>query len=450
VRLAVGLVALVSLSACGSRSALLEAGGGASGTSGSPGGGGAPSGGGTTAGGGVGNFGGGGTGAIGGTGGTGAVGACDGLFQFGSSILIDQPMPAMDGSPQIAVSSDDGGQLTVALARTPTSGFQRIVHASFRPFESWPAATLGPTFETYVSPQLSTTFALGSGHADHASLLVSHLYSGGELLSFSPVVEPNAASAGPNVTLSSSGTPLFVVKGPAAHHLVADSNGKVLTGHVVVSGAGSFGVTDVILACGLGVSVADAVPYEGGWLVALANEKTAPPVGCSAAANGATRLDVLRVGADGSLDYVTGIEEATPIVRIAMAPHPQGTWIVWRVASGGIVAPIRWARVNVPAASIVGPGDLSNAGDFPLDDFDATALGSRLLVAWGNDPANNPPDLTLSLLGEDGSFAASTFIEPGFFGPLAVQSSPNGLSLVVGWTAGGAAKLARFDCFGAL
>jgi hypothetical protein len=79
-------------------------------------------------------------------------------------------------------------------------------------------------------------------------------------------------------------------------------------------------------------------------------------------------------------------------------------------------------------------------------------MGNRLAVVWGNDPANNPPDLTVSLIEESGDKSSQAVIEPGFFGPLSIAAWPSGNSVVVGWHQaapqgnGNRVSLARFDC----
>lgn len=443
--LGLGVLALLGL-ACGSRSALLDpfAGGGSAGTG---------------ALGGAGGIGGGGGAATGG-GGSGAIGGGSGCF--GLQLLepvaeIERMSGWRDGPPELASSSDDGQQLTVAFVRQPSAGGAReLRHASFAPWLGWPPPLpIAPVHSTFASTELSEAFALGASSDGQIALLVAHSAGPGSFASFAPSVSANASAVGPNVTLQATEAdlPVFVARGPEGHHLVATSDGKMLTGHVVQFAASGFAVNSSPLACGANAAIADAVPWEGGWLVALANEKTAPPPpSCSAAANGPTRLDVAFVGADGSVSHVLGIEEQTPIVRIAAAPHPAGAHLVWRVASGGVVAPIRWARVDVPAAAVIGPADVSGSLDLPLDDFAATSLGSGVAVVWGNDPAGNPPDLTVSVLDELGGVTAIHAMEPPFFGPLAIASAPGGQSLVVGWHEQGPApneatvEVARLDC----
>jgi len=463
VRLSSGIVALaLAITACGSRSRLLESTAGAGGAGATSGSGGSVSGGGTSFGGTGGTSSGGapfgGTG--GGPGGVGGTSNCDGLFLAGEIIEVEHPANVLDGGPRLTASSDDGSRLTTAFIRETlsSSGFRQLVHASFSPWQSWPQAVLGPAFTTFASSELSTEFAVTPTATDRFGLLVAHVTPGApgsEIVSFAPTADPLSSNVGPNLTLSSSGEPVFAAHGPAGYHFVGDSNGKMLMGHVVKYSGASFSVTDVVLSCGLDASVADAVAYPGGWLVALANEPTAPPTGCSAAANGATRLDVVRVGFDGAVSYVTSIANDTPILRLAMAPHPSGAYVTWRVASGGIVAPLRWARIEAETGSVIGPGEISQPFDYPLEWFDAALLGDQLAVVWGNDPANNPPDLTVTVVNAAGGLVTQTVIEPGFFGRLAIAASPFGDSVVVAWhqaapTGSAGVKLARFDCYGAL
>ncbi|MFO0571099.1 MAG: hypothetical protein U0263_36030 [Polyangiaceae bacterium] len=441
-----GLASCLLLIACGSRSRLLEPpqGTGAAGTGASGGGGAGGFGGGF----GGGGFGGGGFGGAGGSvGGFGGVGgsSCSSLANLVPVIHVESS-GASDTFPKLTRSMSDGSQLTLGLMRTDTAtGWREILHASFLPWMSWPLDPLQPTFSSFKSPELDPAFASGPSTDDHLGLLVSHDL----VASFAATVTANASNPGPNVTLSNTGSAIFVSYSQSAH-LVANSSGMTLMGHVVNAG---LGVADFTLACGLGVNVADATPFENGWIVALANEPTAPTTGCSAAANGTSRLDLLRVGLDATPTLLTNLELGVPISSIRVAPYSKGAWVVWRVASGGVVAPIQALRLDASSGELLGPFDVSQPGDLPLDGFDASSIGDDLVVAWGNDPANNPPDLTLSVFGSFGLVTQTSF-EPGFFGPLAVEGTQSGV--VVAWQNNSAVgpfsqiELTRFDCFGAL
>lgn len=388
-----------------------------------------------------------GSGGSAGSAGSGGSGPCQGLALVEPILEIVRPATHADDVPLLTASSDDGEQLTVAFQRYEPAvpgGARQALHASLRPWESWPESDIETTFSTFTSVGLDPTFAVGHGFSDRFSMLVSH---SSLVDSFAPRVNPNASSAGPNLTLSTKGAPVFVARGSAGWHLVADSDGHVLMGHVIRLLDSNIEVTDVLLACGGDAGVADAVAHGEGWLLALGNEKTAPPTGCSAAANGPTRLDILFVDQAGGITPLHSLDAGAPITDISVAPHPEGAHVTWRVMSGGLIAPIRWLRIDAAANAIVGPGDVSGPGDAPLGGFDAAAMGEHLAVVWRNDPADNPPDLTLTLLDPQGTLVAQTALEPPFTGRPSIAGAPAGDSVVVAHQESGTTvKLLRFDC----
>lgn len=447
------------LGACGSRSALLEPGastGGSAGSGASGGSGGFGAGGFGGAGFGGSGFGGGGAGGVAGFGGS-AGADCAGLFQVGPVLEVQHSQSEGDHSPELVFSSDDQTQVSVSFLREPVEGpsaFRKMAHATLSPWMDWPnGGKLAPSYETFASAQLSSKYRAGAGFGDNLSLLVAHLAGSSATVSFAPSVAAKASSAGPTVTLPGS-TPAFVARGVQGRHLVGTRDDASLYAHVVQSG---FAVTTSVLGCASFGAVSDAVGFGDGWVVALANGVNAPKTGCGLQDPGPpSRLDLVRVSLDGSVNFLGSVDAGAPLMHVAAAPHPDGAYVVYRVASGGLVAPIRWLRVEALGGSLLGPSDVSGPGDFPLE-FDAAALGERLVVAWGNDPAGNPPDLVLSLFDPLGGPAGSLAFEPQFLGPVSVLGAPGGHGLVVAWQAppkapgpGGAVNLARFDCLGAL
>jgi hypothetical protein len=357
-----------------------------------------------------------------------------------------------DFNPALATSSDDGQQLTVAFARQPVESpgpFTEIRHATLAPWSAWPAGgPLSPVHGTFAHPQLSPALAVDRAPGNRFALLVAHEFGA----SFAPAVEPNASNTG-GTTTPPGVEPRFVSLGPSGSHLVGTltPDGELVASEVRVTGAG-IEITSTVIGCAAQPIEADAVPYADGWLVALSNGKNAPTAGgCpggSAGAGPPTRVDLLWVHPGTSFDFAGGLDAGAPIQSVRAAPHADGAWLVYRVVSGGKVAPIRVARRNVAQAGFVGPGDLGTEADFPLE-FDAAALGDRLVIAWGNDPAGNPADLMLSVFDESIAPIATTAFEPSFYGPLSVIGSPDAKSLVVGWATtsfGRRIQLARFDC----
>ncbi|MBK8996275.1 MAG: hypothetical protein IPM35_11085 [Myxococcales bacterium] len=458
-----GAVALaLCVSACGSRSALLEPGassGGGAGSGGAAGvgafGGGGFGGGGFGGGGfGGGGFGGGGAGGVAGFGGSGD---CAGLFQVEPLVEVQHSASEHDQLPELVSSSDDDSQVSVAFVREPVespSTFRKLGHATLSPWLDWPnGGMLAPSYETFASPQLSTKFRAGAGFGGELALLVAHQAGSSAVASLAPMVDAKASSAGPTVTLLGS-TPAFVARGSDGRHLAGTRDDTSLFVQVVKSG---FVTQTSTLGCASFGAVADAVAFADGWLVAYANGSNAPKLGCGTPDPGPpARLDFARVASDGTVTFLTSLNAGAPLMHIAAAPHPDGAYVVYRVASGGLVAPIEWVRVEGFGGSLLGPVNVSGSGDFPLE-FDAAALGDRLVVAWGNDPAGNPPDLVLSMFDPLGAPVGGLTLEPQFGGPLSVIGAPGGHSLVVAWQGppknagqGGRVNLARFDCFGAL
>lgn len=453
-----GAVALaLCVSACGSRSALLEPGassGGSAGSGASAGAGGFGGGGFGGGGSGGGGFGGGGAGGVAGFGGSSD---CAGLFQVEPLVEVQHSASEHDQLPELVFSSDDDSQVSVAFVREPVespSAFRKLAHATLSPWLDWPnGGTLAPSHETFASPQLSTKFRAGAGFGGQLALLVAHQTGATAVSSLAPMVDAKASSAGPTVTLLGS-TPAFVARGSDGRHLAGTRDDSSLFAQVVKSGL----VTQTsTLGCSSFGAVADAVAFADGWLVAYANGSNAPKLGCGTADPGPPhRLDFARVAFDGAVTFLTSLNAGAPLMHIAAAPHPDGAYVVYRVASGGQIAPIEWVRVEGFGGSLLGPVDVSGFGDFPLE-FDAAALGDRLVVAWGNDPQGNPPDLVLSMFDPLGAPVGGLTLEPQFSGPLSVIGAPGGHGLVVAWRGppknagdGGVIDLARFDCFGAL
>lgn len=454
----------ISLVACGSRSGLLEpfsssggsgavAGSGAQAGSGGSFGGTAGFGGGGA--GGSGALGGAGTGGLAGSAGAGGSSNCLGLKLVEPILSVDSPGGFNAGDPQIVASSDSGQQVSVVFARSPAEGpllKYDLTHATFLPWQYWPPSGLvGPTFTTFSSPDLSPDFHAGSSYIDRLSLLVAHAAQGGSpVVSFAPSVDPTSASTGPTVTLAGD-DPVFVSRGQKGMHLVGIRQASSLLVHRVLYDPNGFGVDTTTLGCASFSGPAAAVPFADGWLIAHANAANAPPFGCSGVDPGPpTRIDIVALGLSGAPDYWLGVDAGAPVTELSMARHPSGAHVVFRTMSGGIIPPIRWMRV-AQGGSLVGPGDVSGPNDLPLSGFATVSGGTNVFVAWGNDPAGNPPDLTLSVVSEAGAELARTAIEPPFFGALSVIASPVGSSAVVGWREAGPAgtagvRLGRFDC----
>jgi len=206
------------------------------------------------------------------------------------------------------------------------------------------------------------------------------------------------------------------------------------------------------MGCTPGDIVASAVGYQDGWLVAHSNSPGLELTNCTFNPPvPATDIEIERVGADTTVTPLLNIKESAPIVALEAVPHPSGLYVVWRVMSGGKIAPIRFARVDANAMQTFGPFDLTTPNDAPLDGFSATAAGSRLAVAWGNADDNGPPDIVVSVADDSGAVLGRGTLADRFDASISAAGSPNGDSVVVGWEEAKSSgphqvKLARFDC----
>ena len=210
--------------------------------------------------------------------------------------------------------------------------------------------------------------------------------------------------------------------------------------------------TSISLGCAESVLVADGVHYQQGWLVALSNAANAPDIGCGSAEPGPpTRIDFVFLASFGPPSFLGSFDAGAPLDSLAVAPHPRGLQVAFRVASGGAAAPIRWLRFDAPTQEILGPADVTGPADAPEQAFAATAFGNDIAIVWGNDPADNPPDLVVSVLDENGEPKASATLDDHFHSSVSILGAYGGQSLVIAWdetnpaTQASTITLARFD-----
>lgn len=433
----------VLLTACGSRSALI----GGSNPTGSGTGGGGESGSASGSG-----------GASGGSGGvSGASGAIGGIDS--GCLDLEQVPPLVtvgvgdatvwDGYPVLTASSDDGERVTVVNART-SDGAQSQVYGTFSPWSDWPwSGILSPAPGSV--PVTATEVFAGRGIDGHFGLLFEN--GGFGSAQFAPYVDASSGQLGPTVTLTGQQR-RFVVHGPSNTQLVGVGSAKSLIVHVVkYSGSGSaIGDTSLSLGCSDGGVVSDAAQYLDGWLLAMSD--TANGVfGCAGEGedNGESKyIDVVYVTADGVATPITSIDVGgfSPILRAV--PHPQGITILFRGSyDSKFFAPLRWLRVDVPHALVVGPTVVTNA--LGVDYVAAAPMGRESAVVWTEGFAG-PHPIRLAIWDESGSPSVKPIALPGLPGSVAAIGAPHGDSVVVAWsTAEGVGsptrvQLARFDC----
>ncbi len=446
----VSLGATLALVACGSRSGLLEPSADIAGGSAGVSIGGAP----VVGGGGSGGLPTGGSGGLvtGGTAGAGGDDPCTTLAFRDPVVEIDKPASDDDQSPGLAFTSIDHLEVALAFSRNPLvpfgSGFGTL---TLSPWGGWPGNASLVTVHQSQDPLLDVfgppLFATDSVNGKIAVLLGS-----ANAYSLFPEVDLSSSLVDGGFTVQSSSSP-FLSRGPPTYQLVGTftsaGTGSWMTAHVI--GSSPVSVNEVFLGCASSPLAADAEGYGPGWLVAHSTAPNFAPELCTfGSPEPPSRIDFEVMVPGSTAVPLVSIQETAPIAEISTAPHPLGMYVVWRVASGGAIAPIRWARIDVMNGSVIGPGDVTGPGEIPLPGFQAAALGDRLAVVWGNDPAGNPPDLVVSVVDDAGTIAKAT-LPDRFHAPLAAVGAPTGDQLLITWqeaTANGkhVIELSRVDC----
>jgi hypothetical protein len=439
--------------ACGSRSGLSTAAGGFAGIS--------ASGGGTTSVGGTSSGGSGGLGGVvaggsGGLAGAGGENPCAVLTPLDPIVSVERAPTDDDRAPGLAYFTSDHDSVAVAFGRAdPSAAVRGIGTAVLKPWGSWlePASieatihTTDPVFQ----PQLGSELRTGDSVSGRLVVLAGHVSAGAfsiyEVdLDSGPLPAPGYASS------SSMG---FVTRGTSGYHLVGTYRGAGaahwMEGLLVGTPPTSIHVP---MGCAASPVVSDAVAYEEGWLVATSTSPGFAPEICTFGDPQApTRIDVVYATPDSKTETLLGLQEAEPIQEIVAVPHPSGVSVLWRAVTDVAVPPIRFARFDVVNQIVVGPIDITGPGAAPLPGFDAVALGDTLAVAWGNDPAGNPPDIVLSVFDQNGNALAEATLPDRFHVRLSALPSDDGKSTLVSWEepSGDGLKrvrIARFDCGG--
>ncbi|MBX3130863.1 MAG: hypothetical protein KF718_29360 [Polyangiaceae bacterium] len=386
-----------------------------------------------------------GSGGLGGAGTGGASGgapsSCLGLA-LDPEVLTATPLADhLDRWPTLSATSDDSERLTLVFMRETAAGsnLKQLKHVSFRPWLTWPGGTLGPLHDSFAHPDLASTYAAGPGPNERLALLVDH---GGAVVSLAQSVDPEAS--GGSSTLSLTGTrPQLVTRSDQyalAGRLSTDQRRLLVSRRQVPD----FSPEEAAIACGLPSPVGDAEPTPLGFLIATSN---GAPIGsdCSTqVSEPPERIDIIEWRTDETPTTLLHIPVGETVHALKTVRTPSALWVVYSVAGG---TRIDVARVGLPALDLV-VASLSQPGDWPLG-FDASGLGERLLITWGNDPAGNPPDLVVSLLDAPGDVRAQLAVEPPFVGAPAILGSPAGDEAVLAWSeqaVGAGVRVARLRC----
>jgi hypothetical protein len=425
-------IGLSLCTACGSRSSLLVAAGGGAGTGAVGGNGGSSAG---------------GTGATGGLGGT--VTSCSSLVKIEPTLEVGAASGADDDDLRLTAIGDGQGEVTASFERLVGKGPGVVHHVTLSPWTSWPASgVLGDVHSTFIEvDSRHQPVRTSGGLYGFAARLAS-----GEA-AFVTGADPHADGAlGNEFALDGIDAMFAAARGSApvagdATHLVGTftTPGAVLSQRV--SESAPVGPT-MTLACASGQAPrAGAVAFQDGWLVAVSTGT--PFGGCfdPSLPGSPHRVELLAVGATPSEApaVVTGIDVGETVIDVQAAPHPDGIWVGWKTVNGATGnGDLFVMRVDVKNGTVVGPVAVS-AGE-NTSGFALAALGPWLAVVREPDPG------TIALSVHDASLAtlATASYAPGpLLGLGAALGSPNGGSVLVGWSAqdaGFRVRLARFDC----
>jgi hypothetical protein len=366
------------------------------------------------------------------------------------------PLPSLpggtQGDPQIRALPD--GRAAVIHARvSPADGATGMVNTVVSWLEQWP-----PTFNflSEMDPARGWSFAVDRGSAPYFALLagtsaappgISYAFADATSAYF-PSLETSAAASRALSVRAGSYRYLVGMEEPgpflggASYHLLAGWVHQPPNG-IQYEGPFVFGCSDR-------PAKLDGIETGEGWLVA----QPVPPGGCLDDVGPAapTALTVIRVANDGMWYFGLSVPVSSPITDLFVAPRSSGGWIAYGLEQSASEPPrIEAVRMDDLGLLSYGPVSITPPGSVPFE-FDAAAFGeSGLVAAFVDDPANNPPDLTVEIVGDDGSLTTAHLEDAGFLGELHVLGNAGEGSILVAFgrptpDGGSAVHLARFDC----
>ncbi len=411
------------------------------------------------------------------TGGAGAGGSivfdCSTLEVTGPPAFLDGGFGFSERHPLWVPSSDDGQQVTLLTSQQQAEGPQgdepptRVMHTTLQPWKAFPSGgVLGPT--DIADAEGGTMFTGGRAAGGKFAVLFASLVSPSGGLRFSSKFVPFESTPPLSEPVSSTAElALFAVKGSCGHLLGMESLGTSggadanVVDTMFVGNDGSL-VGPVTLGCAAGAMFADAVPWGGGWLVALSNggalgggggECLDPELGWPddvqiVVTDGTTFTETATVGAPGGA------------TDVKMAARSDGAWVVVGTPPGQVVnGMFLGARITldgkVDKMFPVGGGDpnLENPMNGTLT---AASLGDQLAVAWVDYGGDKGPFIHVKVFDPDGNPTgqAQVFSGTSLSGAPSLLGSPSGDQLVLSWAetpdqgAGDGDKIraVRIDC----
>jgi len=408
---------------------------------------------GSTGGAGNGSTGGAGTGGVG-TGGTGGGGpACGALVSAGPPIGVIALGPpfATEAEPVLRRAPND--EVTVAFSFDGMAAANPAIrHATFDPWTIWPPpepfpdTVLSVGSYSFAVETLSTNF-YGILHGDSPT-------PPGMAFSIATPGLPGAGLLTPTSQLAERA--LFAVDSHLGQHLVgmqrpgdylASPSFQLEIGFVHQPPNGLTYVGPIDYACGDSPIAADAVAVSDGWL--LARNATASSCADDVPPAPSTDVVVRRLGIGGMQFFAAELPGNSVVEVVDLEPRPAGAWLTYKRAA---TSAVEVALLDELGLLVDGPQTVSSASSFPLGAA-TTTLGEHLVIAFVDDPAGNPPDITLIVVNDALSAIASTSFEPAALASpsrVSVLGSEDADSVLVTWIAvqdgGTRVRMQRFDC----
>jgi len=397
----------------------------------------------------------GGSGGIAGTGGSGAggtagIGGSGGTTQTACSALVERETRTIATMPEYQMSfpkfvQTTGGPVTLAYRMDPLGvdgSWTKLAHVSFDAWGSWDGQQslgqgwLGCAFA-------GESFALGPDRDGGFAFLVSTddpaspepgLYLGrGHPAGFNSDTELHSAQPAQPLAVSHDGVSLLL------------AYARDYGGEFRLSLSGQAGMASVVfptLGCASMPLQADAIPFDGGFLLAVSTSKD--PGYCDFAelpVGPPDRIQILRVWTTGDTGFEVVVEIPSDgyVERMRLVPRGnEGAWLAWQTVTEVNPSAIRAVRLNAKGELYSKWNDLPTDGYFMLPEA-VTNLGERLATAVIDAYDPSIPQILVQLHDdEDGPVALSHVVSPPAdqwpVGPIALLGSPQANSLLLAWT----------------
>lgn len=391
-----------------------------------------------------------------GAGGQGGGGACT-AFDFVAPVVgIAGGAGYRQMQPRFVQASPDS--LTVVAEWRDAGGSggpppSELRHTTFFPWSSWPAGDVGPSYLADLEGGRSFGPSVPAGSIDGT---FDVLFRGATGVTFMPSVIADSGFIPPSINVDPSDARILYASSLPDLSLfaydrdVGQNVREIVLGSVVRAGPGA--VAQNVTWCADGFAGGAAVPRPGGGFLVAQSFGTSGP--CFSGAPEPTSLDlgVLDIGAGvpPSFQPTTTLDAPAPLRRLRATADGDAMWIVTEVEE---LEPILWLLRFDGTSGVLGPIGILQAGELGRGPVAISMLGSRILVAWIDDPPALDPVAYLALYDADGTLHARASAPTGgsTTGPIALATSPDGASAVLGWTLdlGGSEdriQLLRVDC----